>query len=105
MHARRGRGVVRLCADTAAGIIASSSGKAITLPPPRRKWRRDKCFFVRKFMSTLLSSSTLGLCGRLGLDDAHAERCAFDDTEHDIGKSVVVCRRASGDLAYRRHVG
>src|SRR6188768_933099 len=103
MQARRERGFVRSCADTPAGIMASSSGNAITLPVPRKKWRRDKCFLVRKCITVLLFRSTFSHGGGRGLDDIHAEWRAFHNAEHDIGKPVLVFSRAGSNLADGRH--
>src|ERR1700681_4494329 len=51
MNPRCGVGFAAVCARAVrAGIIASSRGRATTVPMPRKKVRRGRCFLVRNMV-------------------------------------------------------
>ena len=57
----RGFGVAAVCASSvAAGTMASRSGRASVTPVPRRKVRREMCFFAMN-MVALFASVRRGL--------------------------------------------
>src|SRR6186713_2656697 len=92
MKPMRGEGAAAVCARAVpAGIIASSSGSAIVTPAPRRKVRRDKCFFVMNMCFLLLGLRVL-------------EWCALHDSHNDRRKAVIVFRRIAHDFADCRHI-
>src|SRR5262245_10060278 len=98
-----------------AGAIASSIGSAIVAPnAPRRKVRRDRCFFV--MIICLLHSwavdrpygcrsghSVAGLSGFQARP--HLERLAFDNSVDDGAEAVAILSRLPDDAAYDRHIG
>src|ERR1043165_9358432 len=89
------RRVRRACAaawpKAVAGSIDSSSGSASVTPTPFRKVRRERCFFVRKFMSLYLHT----FLELVGVDDAHEQR----------REPVAIGHRAMGNRTNLRHVG
>jgi len=63
-----------------AGNMESSNGKATATPAPRRNVRRERCFFVMKFIALLL------LC----LLDSHLKGLAVHYTQNYGRKTIVV---------------
>src|SRR6188508_2244751 len=106
---RRGLGAAGVCASTvAAGIMASSSGRARVAPAPFRTARRDRCFLNTNMIRglsfpRLLDRRCLQGC-RLARGFSLAEGIARDDAEDDRLETVIVGRRLPYDAAHRRHV-
>src|SRR3954467_12672748 len=106
-NARRELGFAALCASTVpAGIIASSSGRAIVAPAPLRTVRRDSFFLKTNIYSPpklLVGCSLRRRCaGRIGA--AFAERIAGDDAKDERLEPVVVRARLADDATDGRHV-
>src|SRR6187401_2144840 len=111
-----GVGLAAVCASAVpAGIIASSSGRPIAAPSPRRTVRRVRCFFVTNMSAALLLIVGRGLsasprgpdkaratCGVLPcaclprrgagsgpFHHARPERRGVDDAEDGGGERVI----------------
>src|SRR5580658_2180786 len=94
-----------------AGIMASSSGSAMTAPAPLRTVRRDRCFLVRNMAwSPVLGRSTqVGrLCRhrrrRRSGGCALAESVALHNPQYDRFELVIVVRGLVHDVAHAGHV-
>src|SRR6266446_4252997 len=92
-----------------AGTMDSRNGNATATPAPRRKVRRDKCFFVMNIgAASLIIVSSCYLISFLfrvfRLFHLHLERSAFDDSENERRKLIVSAGGISKDRADNRHV-
>src|SRR5213079_3251994 len=86
----RGFGVAAVCARTvAAGTIASSSGNASVTPVPRRKVRREMCFFEMNMVSLCRSLTSGGLLRGFRGPDVVLKWRALDDAEHESREAIV----------------
>src|SRR5882672_7538519 len=117
MKPKRVAGLAAVCARAVpAGIMASSSGRAMAAPAPLSTVRRDKCLRVKNMATIpfeyayslllqrrLLKALLLGLL-REALDLAFAELVARDDAEHDGLEPVVVPGGVAHDRTDRGHV-
>src|ERR1700677_5179905 len=109
MQPRRGvtLAAVLVCA-VRAGTMESSSGREMATPTPFSSVRRDKCFLVTIVMDVSSMKQHRGLHRRnRGIQrgfDFHAERRAFHDARHQIGKMVMAGSGARDNGANRRLV-
>src|SRR5580692_11593798 len=94
----RSLGAAAVCASAvAAGIIASSSGRASVAPAPRSTVRRDRCFFVRNMVNPSVGLSSWAV-------SLHAEGIARDDAGHDGREPVVLIRGPANHGTHLRHI-
>src|SRR5678809_663124 len=77
----------------AAGIMASSRGRARLTPAPLSSVRRDRCFFVKNIFDSLLVNSGL-----------HAKGIAGHDTGNDVRQPIVILRGAMHHRPYLWHI-
>src|SRR3984957_1091605 len=108
MQPRRGvtLAAVLVCA-VKAGTMESSSGREMATPTPLSSVRRDKCFLVTIVMDVSSMKQHRGLHRRnrgIRRLDLHAERRAFHDARHQIGKTVMASSGARDNGANRRLV-
>src|SRR3569833_2070261 len=94
-----------LARAVAAGIMASSNGKAIMAPAPRNTVLR-----LRNFLVINIDGLQRRLLHRRGPTrplryHLHPERRAIHDPQHNRHKTVVVLRRAAHDRTHGRHIG
>src|SRR5882762_1704116 len=107
MKPMRGFGEAAVFASAVpAGIMASSSGRAIDTPIPRSTVRRDRCFLVMKcILNLLLRLGSLRLVrNRVIRGRALLELVTVDDLHHYRREPIVVVRAVAHDRADRRHI-
>src|SRR5262249_5560425 len=115
MNPRRGLGDAAVCASAVhAGTIASSRGRPMATPAPRRNVRRDRCFFVMNIRQ-LHGSRPTPPCGISHISPRrhllyflrhfpHLKRHALHNAHNDGREPVVVTRRVTDDASDDGHV-
>src|SRR5262249_7158306 len=90
----------------AAGIIASSRGRAIAAPAPLRNVRRGIAFLVMNTSRSFLIATRAKARYYIFIDssDAHLKRNALYDSENQRGQPIPIFLRIAKDLANGRRV-
>src|SRR5215510_5715835 len=78
----------------------SRNGNAMVTPAPRKKVRRDKCFFV---MTIMTSSGRFHRYSQFLLY-FHLERRAFDYSQNQRRKTIIAASRVLNDRSHGRHI-